>query len=342
MRAPLLAILDKLEIDGDDALLQLARVRLESAGLGAELYPEAPGELAHELQFAPRGACHAHLPRYLDLTRQEHREEILEFAWASDGRLSGLTLHDHASWAGRTAQVVEAMGALSRQLEAMNGPRAFLEFSGGLSPAGFAEIFEAARDVELVSACLDVGHVGIRACAEAYRAATGERLSGLRPDSPELPARLGALQEATGQALPEVLSLLARLGRLGKPLHFHLHDGHPLSRLSRFNVCDHLSFLQAVPIPFEHEGRRELGGIFGLEGLRAIVRAAFAALPEEKLSFLLEIHPRPERLALGEHAAIFRHWTDRTNAERMNGWLETMIANAALFRDAAATGDSRP
>jgi hypothetical protein len=91
-------------------------------------------------------------------------------------------------------------------------------------------------------------------------------------------------------------------------------------------------------VPFEHRGRRSLDPLYGPSGLAAIVRTATAAYGPERVSFTLEIHQADGRLPVGDAAALFRHWRDLTNAERMNAWLETLAENAALVRGALGSG----
>ena len=47
---PLLALFEK-RVEGDDALLSLARLRFEQAGLGAEIHAHCPDSLASLLPF---------------------------------------------------------------------------------------------------------------------------------------------------------------------------------------------------------------------------------------------------------------------------------------------------
>ena len=75
-------------------------------------------------------------------------------------------------------------------------------------------------------------------------------------------------------AVPVVLDVIEGIGAIGKPLHFHLHDGHPSSTFSEYGVCDHLSFFQEIPIPFAHRGAHALPTIFGPLGLLRVVSAA--------------------------------------------------------------------
>lgn len=121
----------------------------------------------------------------------------------------------------------------------------FVEYAAGLEPDFFAMLFEESGALSFVSAGIDVGHVGIHVCRSAYRAENaGAEVCDLRPDSPDLAVRIAGIQQAAGHSLPAILTLIDRLVQLGRPLHFHLHDGHPLSTFSQFGVSDHLSFLQ--------------------------------------------------------------------------------------------------
>jgi hypothetical protein len=73
--------------------------------------------------------------------------------------------------------------------------------------------------------------------------------------------------------------------------------------------------------------------MYGPAGLRAIIQAARDGLPDNRLSFMLEVHPQEGRSPLGPHAGLFEHWKDRTNAERMNYWLDQLLLNATLLRE---------
>ena len=44
--------------------------------------------------------------------------------------------------------------------------------------------------------------------------------------------------------------------------------------------------------------------------------------------------PQEGRTPLGVHAALLSHWKDVTNAERMNYWLDMLLLNASLLREA--------
>ena len=164
----------------------------------------------------------------------------------------------------------------------------------------------------------------------------GRDVCTLKSDSQELPAFIDQVQQAMDEARGVTMSLIRRLAQLKKPLHFHLHDGHPASTLSKYGVSDHLSFLQTIRIPFRHGGAQALRGMYGVNGLRDVVRLAQSLLPAEKLSFTIEVHPQEGRKPLGAQESLFNHWRDKTNAERMNYWIEMLLQNAMLVRDAFA------
>jgi hypothetical protein len=138
---------------------------------------------------------------------------------------------------------------------------------------------------------------------------------------------MAQVEVAVASALPAVLDLTRALGRLGKPLHFHLHDGHPLIR----GLSDHFSFLDRLPIPFAHEGRRSLGLMYGPLGLARIVGLALEVCGPERASLTLEIHQTAGRLPLTDAAELFAHWTDLSGAERTNRWLSVLAENDVLL-----------
>ena len=114
---------------------------------------------------------------------------------------------------------------------------------------------------------------------------------------------------------------------VGKTVHFHLHDGHPVIP----GLSDHFSFLTQIAVPFEHRGRRSLDPMYGPGGLAAIVAAMIEALGGERASLTLEIHQSEGRLPVGDAAPLFRHWRDLKNAERMNYWLSVLTQNNVLL-----------
>ncbi len=322
-------------IQGDDALLRLAQTRLSTAGLGGEFYPGSPEHLQRLLNYKPRDlACTAHLPRNINLLYKPGRAALLEYARAAKGELYGLVLHDRLEFAKRPKETLDAFLEMGRLLDDVTeAPLVFVEYAAGLEPDFYASLFDESRETQKLSAAIDVGHVGIYVCRSAYQAQNpGEDVCALRPDSPELPAKIDAVQDAVEKALPAVLNLIKHLAGLGKPLHFHLHDGHPLSTLSQFGVSDHLSFLQQIELPFPYAGCHLIKGMFGVSGLRDIIHPATAS-SAPPVSFSLEMHPQEGRAPLGEHSQLFSHWQDQSNAERMNYWLDTLLNNATLVRE---------
>lgn len=133
-------------------------------------------------------------------------------------------------------------------------------------------------------------------------------------------------------ALPAVLDLIQAAGALGRTVHHHLHDGHPLLP----GTPDHRSFLFRPPIPFSHRGRFSLDPLYGPSGLAALVRAAAETTAPDGPSLTLEIHEAEGRRPLGDANDLFAHWRDRTNAERMNNHLAVIAAHHTLTAAALA------
>lgn len=317
-------------VDGDDALLRLARLRFEQAGLAAEVYADSPDQLEWVLGFAPSSPHRpvVHLSRQLDLLEERSRAAVETFAARFAGRVGGLVVHDRKEMAGRTDELVAGLGKLGDQLDRKpDGPMLLLEYAAGHGLDWFLEVAERLRDVPSVGACVDVGHVGItQARASFARAHPGLDVAGIQPTDPRLPELAADVQAAVAAALPAVLELTRSLGRIGKRFHLHLHDGHPLVP----GLSDHFSFLTRVPVPFDYQGRRSLDPLYGPAGLAAIVRAA----AEAGASLTLEIHQVEGRRPLGDAAGLFGHWRDLTNAERMNHWLLVLTENAELVTSA--------
>lgn len=324
-------------IEGDDALPRLAQRRLREMDSGAELYPGSPEHLLELLTTAPTGVENtAHLPRGLNLLDDEAVSLVLDYARTGSGIVYAINVHDNIEFEEKPAQAIDQIKRLDAELGAIqDSPMVFLEYASGLSPDFFATLFEETRDCHRVSCCIDVGHVGIWICQTTYTDLGGDiNICDLHPNRDDLAERMPMVRQAVAEALPSVIYLTKRLARLGKPLHFHLHDGHPVSNLSPYGVSDHLSFLQTIRVPFALEtGGHLLRGMYGVGGLVEIVQAA-RELPAEKLSFLLEVHPQEGRSPLGPHEDLFDHWLDRTNGERMNYYLDMLQDNVTLLRAA--------
>ena len=326
-------------IDGDDALLKLAGLRFAQMGAAAEVYADTPDQLEYVLQFVP---SHARLPivhlnRGINVLHGRDRAVVREFAGRFAGRVAGLVVHDKREMGAQTDRLLAAMRELNAWLcEQPGGPLVFLEYAAGLDRGWFIEVAERLQDAERVSCCIDVGHVGIRqASARFARSHPGLSLGSLGPQDDRVPDLAADIQDAVGSATHDALDVIRPVGSLGKHVHFHLHDGHPLIP----GLADHFTFLTRLPVPFPYQGRRSLGMMYGPGGLASIVSAAIQACRPDGVSFTLEIHQVEGRLPLRDAARLFSHWTDTTNAERMNYWLSVLGENALLVSQSLAGAD---
>ncbi len=322
-------------IQGDDCLMQLAQRRFIEAGMGAEMQAATPAQLEWSLKVRPdeRQPVVVHLPRDFDLLQDQARSRIVEFAKRFAGQIYGMVIHDHAAMSARKNDYVAAAWKLDDQLEKIDqSPILFVEYAAGLDPADFARFFCDIPDLDRVSTCIDIGHVGIRAAQTSYaRKHKEEDVCALKSQGPRLRQVIGDVEEAVAAGPIVTLELVERISKLKKPVHFHLHDGHPLSTFSPFGVSDHLGFEAEIPINFEYRSRRTLPTMYGPAGLAKIVGRALELLDAKLLSFTLEIHPAGGRLPLGDASALFQHWADKTNAEQMNHWLALLARNHQLL-----------
>jgi hypothetical protein len=344
---PRIQALFQKRIEGDDSLLRLAGLRFRQAGLGTEVYAGTPDELESLWAFRPdpEDLAMVHLDRGINLLAQQSRGLIADFARRFRGRVSGLVIHDQREMASQRGAYLLAVQNVASLLERISGgPRLFIEYATGLDPGYFIEFFELSRKFGCVSACIDVGHVGISQIRDYYsRNHPGEEVFGMAPDHPRIPDIAAKIQDAVRSSLPAVLGMIEALGRLAKPLHFHLHDGHPLSTLSRYGVSDHLSFLTRIPIPFEHDHKWSLDPMYGPAGLFQIISKSMEVVDPDSVSFTLEIHPPEGRLPLRDALYLFEHWKDKANAERMNYWLSVLLENHQLVLAARESHpESRP
>ena len=318
-------------IAGDDALLRLAGLRFAQMGVAAEVYADTPDQLEYVLQFVPSHACLpvVHLNRSVNVLHGRGRAVVREFADRFAGRVAGLVVHDKREMGEQTGRLLAVMRDLNARLcERPDGPLVFLEYAAGLDRGWFVEVAERLQDAERVSCCIDVGHIGLRQVSSRFgRSHPGLNLKKLSPADDRLPDLVADVQDAVGSALPHVLDVTRSLAQLGKPLHFHLHDGHPLIS----GLRDHFSFLTRLPIPFSFKGRRSLSTMYGPGGLASIVSTAIEACPPQGASFTVEVHQAEGRLPLADAAWLFPHWRDTTNAERMNYWLSVLSENAMLI-----------
>jgi hypothetical protein len=340
---PLFGIFHR-QIAGDEALLRLARVEFEQAGMGAEIYPESVDDALFLWRFVPRTSERhlVHLPRRWNVLSSVDRDQVVEFATALRGRARGLVLHDDPTWSKQQRELRHALEQMDRALGKTPGaPPVFLEYAAGLELDTFAALIEAAAPLPRISACIDTGHVALFSARKRLEEKRpGLDALGLEPDHPALAELLPLLDQTAEEVRTDVASLVERLGRIGKPLHFHLHDGHLLSRHSEYfaeyGVRDHVSFRQPIPVPTWVSPSGQLPTLLGEPGLRRLLGAAFAHL--ESLSLTLEIHPtraRP-RKPLGEHAPLFAHWTSIGRAEMMHHWLGVLVEEHAWVRSLCA------
>lgn len=317
-------------VAGDDALLRLAAVRFRQAGMPAEVYADNPDHLEYLLGFVPehRTLPVVHLNRSANLLDGSGRSLVEAFASRFAGRVAGLVVHDKRDMVDRLPEVVAALRALGTPRRGRPGrPMVYLEFATALPVDRFVDLAQRISEVELASMCIDIGHVGIQ---QAKRSLIESRPDlagrGLSARDPRLPEVVDEVLAAARTALPAVLRLTETIGEIGKPVHFHLHDGHPLVP----GLSDHFSFLTRVPIPFSVAGRYALPSMFGPAGLADVLRTAVRACPPGSASFTLEIHQVEGRLPLVDTADLFAHWRDLANAERMNYWLIVLADNHLL------------
>ncbi len=339
---PVLALFQK-RIEGDDALLHLASLRFKDCGLGTEFYSETPEEIERLLMFKPSPETPAavHLKRGLDLLEADGPGMVLEFAERFQNRIFGMIIHDQIEVISRFDDYVAVLRDISAGLRRLGAsPYLFIEYAAGIDPDAFIGLLKAISDLENVSGCIDTGHIGLRYVRDAFaRSHEGKDIFVIKPGDPGLPDAAEEIQVAVGSALDGVLHVVEELGHLGKPLHFHLHDGHPLAQASAFGTSDHLSFLDKIPIPFEFRDKRYLDPMFGPSGLSKIIRESLRLLGPGRTSFSLEIHPTEGRLPLGDVSFLFHHWMDKGNAERMNFWLSVLCENQKLVLKSCMKGE---
>jgi hypothetical protein len=327
-------------IPGDDALVGLAALRFGQEGMGAELYAESTRELERLLRFVPQSEVlpTVHLDRRIDVLTYDGRQAITAFQRRFAGQIAGVVVHDRPTMADR----LDATATALRELGGTSGngpvPSVYLEFANGLSPAQFVALAELISDVEQASMCVDVGHLGIQQARSELSRRLGTRGAPSLFD-PDLAQDISPVADAVGSALGAVTTLIDALGQIDKTVHVHLHDGHPLTS----GVADHRGFLTRVPIPFSFDGRSSLPQLYGPRGLSEIL--VHAQRMKAQPSYTLEIHRVEGRLPLQDAQPMFAHWTDLTNAERVNYWLAVLAENHTLAVEllrSAMVADSSP
>jgi hypothetical protein len=319
-------------VSGDDAIFRLAQLRFAESGMGAELYADTPEQLERELGFLPPHPALpiVHLNRQINPLHEDGQSLVEAFIRQFKGRLLGLVIHDRAEMASQIPEVVSAMRRITAAGGRSGGPIVFLEYAAGMEAESFVELAQLLAEVNDASVCIDIGHIGIR---ESRRRLKGMHpaldLETLRREGGRAPELIYDVQRAVQSSLTVVLDMIRSLGNIGKPLHFHLHDGHPLIP----GLADHFSFLIRLPVPIAWEGRYSLDPIYGLHGLTQVLAAIAGNCPLDRFSITLEIHQSEGRLPLGNAAKLFAHWADVTNAERMNYWLSVLNDNYTIATD---------
>ena len=254
LRAPAVRGLFQRRVRGDDAIFRLAQLRFAESGMAAELYADAAEQLEHELRFLPPQPALpiVHLNRYVNLLHEDGRGLTEYFVRQFRGRLLGLVIHDQPEMAGRIPEVVSAMNRVTKTERHLDGPTVFLEYAAGMEPERFVELAQQIVDIQGASVCIDIGHIGIRESRRRLaQIHTNLDIDTLRKEAGRAPELISDVQSAIRSSRQGVLDMIRAIGKIGKPLHFHLHDGHPLIR----GLPDHFSFLSRLPVPVNWDDR---------------------------------------------------------------------------------------
>lgn len=329
LRGPAIRGLFQRHVSGDDAILKLAQLRFAESGMATELYADTPEQLEYELWFLPPHPALpvVHLNREVNPLHEDGQSLIEAFIRQFRGRVLGLVIHDRAEMASQIPEVASAMHRATAAGRHPGDPIIFLEYAAGMEPESFVELARQMAKINNASVCIDIGHIGIR---ESRRLLGGMRpeldLETLRQEGGHAPELLYDVRKATRSALEVVIDMIRSVGKLEKPLHFHLHDGHPLIP----GLGDHFSFLNRLPVPFAWEGRYSLELMYGLRGLTQVLATIARTSPPDRTSITLEIHQSEGCLPLGNATGLFANWEDLTNAERMNYWLSVLTDNYTI------------
>jgi hypothetical protein len=326
LRAPVVGGLFQRHVRGDDAIFRLAQLRFAESGMAAELYADTPEQLEYELRFLPPQPALpiVHLNRYVNLLHEDGQGLTESFIRQFRGRLLGLVIHDRPEMAGQIPEVVSAMNRATTAERHRDGPTVFLEYAAGMEPERFIELAQQLVDIQGASVCIDIGHIGIRESRRRLaHIHTNLDIDTLRREVGRAPELISDVQSAIRSSVHVVLDMIRALGKIGKPLHFHLHDGHPLIP----GLADHFSFLTRLPIPVIWDGRYSIDPMYGLNGLAHVLKTIAWNCPSDRISITIEVHQSEGRLPLGNATQLFAHWEDLTNAERMNYWLSVLADN---------------
>ncbi|MBK7622797.1 MAG: hypothetical protein IPJ14_09040 [Kineosporiaceae bacterium] len=328
-------------VPGDDALLELCRLRFAQSGLAAEIYADSPSGMDHELAFVPSPGSPdrrplVHLPRHLDLLDDGAVRMVRTMVRHAGDRVAGFVVHDRRHMPARLPELARAGEVLSAELARFGDAWLFLEYAAGNRFDEFTTLARRLASSGRVGVCVDTGHVGVRAARWAFAARRPDLdvdLIALTGTDARLPDLLDDVRAATAQATGAVTRLIRSVATDGTRVHLHLHDGHPLVD----GLADHFGFLGRLAVPFEVDGRRSLEPMFGPAGLAEILRTVHQSLGD-RASATLEIHQGFGRVGLdAEAAALFGHWGNLTSAEQTNAHLALLSENAELARAVASS-----
>ena len=309
-----------------------------NCGLHGELYPETPSELATLMALRPGGELApftAHLPRNLDLRAAACHEEVLAFSRQAGPLCRGFTIHDQSAMFYRPETYASHLHALGQRLALAGGPTAFIEFSGALSAESFTAFFEQLGSTPCIGACIDIGHVAGRVATESFAAKhSGTPVCRLSEGSPDILDLLDDVAAATLTVRPAVINMIRRMQRTAHPVHFHLHDGNPLLKNGPYGLCDHHSFSKEFALLFEDGLARQIPPFFGPDGLTEIVTEAMRGVEADSRSFLLEIHPSPQRLVPPPELADIWQSKAPIVTERCYAWAQAICRNGSILKRA--------
>ncbi len=333
MAMPAINGLLNYHIKGDEALLYLGCSRYTQAGFGVELHPGTPEHMKEILKFVPAGSSStAHLP-YSVVLDHDDTDRICDFVAEGGDIIGGYVMHDSAYYRENSEHGVELISKLSNKLDGKTNGVVFLEYAAGLPFDLYYSIAEKITSLPNIGICIDIGHISIKAIAEELSKVLPEQdQRALRPGGDLTYDKYKLVAQAVHDGRGKALKLIESLAKIANFVHFHLHDGHPLSTFSPYGVRDHIPFFWEIPTQLREVGA--VGGLYGVTGLRRVLQIAIANISVEKLSLTLEIHPQPgQKDIAAENMEYFAEWRDLTNAKAMNFWMDLVIQNCLIVRD---------
>ncbi len=333
MSRPIVNGLLNYHIKGDDALLYLGKDRYQRAGMGVEIHPGTPEHLGQILKFTPdTGRSTAHLP-YSVVLDHDDTDRVRDFVLTGGSQIAGYVLHDTLFYVDNFAAGIELIKRLSGKLEGHSEGVVYIEYAACLPFELFYKLVEAVTGLPNIGICLDVGHIGINATMLELREINQNFADeDLKPGPAMTLERYNTIAGAAQRGREFAINYVESICKHEIPIHFHLHDGHPLSTFSPYGVCDHLPFFWEIPTLLPNIGA--IGGLYGVSGLKRILEIALRRINVSKTSFTLEIHPQKGFKVLeDEYLNHFANWADLTNARAMNYWIDLVIQNGMIFNN---------